>query len=107
MTGENGAFVGVLAEGDLIRTLLPGESGFEGDVAESFEILAINGRARAGDAIDDLVIRDPVPIAPSDDLLRVAAVLVERHIRRLHVVEDGRLVGTVSRADLVAALLTG
>ena len=107
VTGESGAFVGVLAEGDLIRTLLPGESGFEGDVAESFEVLAINGRARAGDAIDDLVIREPVPIAPSDDLLRVASVMVERQIRRLHVVEDGRLVGTVSRADLVTALLSG
>ncbi len=53
------------------------------------------------------MIRDPVPLAPSDDRSRVAAVMVERQIRRLHVVEDGRLVGTVSRADLVTALLSG
>ena len=102
---DEGRFAGVVSEGDLIRAMLPSGTAFEDRVAEGFEVLAINGRARAADVIDDLVIRDPVTLEETDDLLRVARLMIDRQIRRLPVVADGRPTGTVSRADLAAALL--
>ncbi len=103
---DAGQFVGVLSEGDVIRLLMP-DSG-EIDAAspvELFEVLAINGRVRATETIDPLVIRDAVYLTSDDDLLRAADLMISRQIRRLPVIDDGRLVGTLSRADLCHALL--
>ena len=45
-----------------------------------------------------------ITVAPSATLREVAEILKSRHIKRVPVVEDGRLVGIVSRANLVQAL---
>jgi CBS domain-containing protein len=37
----------------------------------------------------------------------IAALLAERHIKRVPVVRDGRVVGIVSRADIVQAVALG
>jgi CBS domain-containing protein len=102
----DGDFVGVLSEGDLLRALLPDQDSVAADsLLESYELLTINGRARANDRIETLVIKDPFVLHPTDDLLRVAEIMTGRMIRRLPVVDNGRLVGTLSRADLCLALL--
>ena len=44
-------------------------------------------------------------IAPSDDLAEVVRLMEKRRIRRLPVVDKGKLVGIVSRGDLVRALV--
>jgi CBS domain-containing protein len=52
-----------------------------------------------------LVIREPIVMHPDDHVARAATVLIERQIRRLPVVQDGRLVGTVSRANICQAVV--
>jgi CBS domain-containing protein len=44
-----------------------------------------------------------VTITPGQPIHKAAAIMTSRHVNRLPVVEDGRLVGIVSRADLVRA----
>ncbi|HEY3049835.1 MAG TPA: GRAS family protein [Polaromonas sp.] len=103
---EDGAFLGVLSEGDLIRHMMPKQDATETDsLLEPFELLSINGRARAAERITQLVIEEPIVLKPEDDLMLVADVMISRQIRRLPVVVDGKAVGTVSRADLCLALL--
>ena len=103
---EEGSFVGVLSEGDLIRALMPRTDQTDADaILEAFERLLINGRARAGERIESLMIRHPIVLSPDDDLLRVAEIMVTRQIRRLPVVSANRAIGSVSRADLCRALL--
>ena len=105
----DGRFAGVLSEGDLIRRLLPttpSTTGSEGSVTEAFDTLVLNGHHAAHQSIEPLVIRDAITLKPTDDLLMVAHEMVSRQIRRLPVVTDeGRLVGSISRADLCTALL--
>ena len=43
-------------------------------------------------------------VRPGDDLRATARRLVERRLKRLPVIEDGRLVGIVSRTDLLRVL---
>jgi CBS domain-containing protein len=107
---DDGRFVGVLAEGDLIRAALPKfdeivSSG--GSIGEAFEMFMLNGKDLAGQPIDRIVIREPIEVHPNDDLMKVAVVMVSRHIRRLHVVEGGKLAGSISRADICRAVLAG
>ena len=42
---------------------------------------------------------------PDDHVAKVATVLLEKGIGRLPVLQDGRLVGTVSRADICQAIV--
>ena len=106
---DEGRFVGVLAEGDLIRAALPKfdeivNSG--GSLAEALDLFMLSGKDLASQPIDRIVIRNPIDVRPDDDLMKVAVVMVSRHIRRLHVVEDGKLAGSISRADICRAVLS-
>lgn len=46
----------------------------------------------------------PLTVAPDTPLSRVLETLVATHVKSVPVVQDGRLVGIVSRSDVVEAL---
>lgn len=105
---EDGRFVGVLSEGDLLRALMPDYTLLEDvpvSVADASAFFETSGVSRADDPIGPLVITESITVHPDDDLLKPAAVMVTRQIRRLPVLQDGRFVGTLSRADVCWALL--
>lgn len=103
-----GGFVGVLSEGDLIRSVMPHYDELVGGGSAptgALDLFREKGRRMRNATIDDLIIRNPITLAPSDDALRAAATMVSKQIRRLPVVERGKLVGTVCRGDICAAVL--
>lgn len=51
-----------------------------------------------------LMTRNPITISPNEDIAVASKILLENNIRRLPVVEDERLVGILSVADIVAAI---
>jgi CBS domain-containing protein len=102
-----GEFVGVLSEGDLIRAVLPRLAEvIEGaaHLGDGYAIVEERGHEMAEKTIDALVIRSPLTLKLDDDLHRAAATMTAQHIRRLPVVEDGKLIGSVSRADVCRAV---
>lgn len=105
---HDGTFVGSLSEEDLVRAMLPGfddVTAAGGSLADAFRLFLERGRALADRVIDPLVVRDAVTVASTDEVARAAVVMVDRGIRRLPVVDNGALVGTVSRADLCRAVI--
>jgi len=101
-------FVGVLSEGDILRNALPDfdeilEAG--GTLYEAYQLFIRNGRQLSNKPIMPLVIRNPIVMHPDDHVAKAATVLIERQIRRLPVVQDRRLVGTVSRANICQAVV--
>jgi CBS domain-containing protein len=50
----------------------------------------------------DVMTPRPVTVRPTDELADVAAVLLDRGIRAVPVVEDQRLVGIISRHDILS-----
>ena len=56
---------------------------------------------------EEMMTADPRTVAPDDDVHAAAHVIVETGHNRVPVVEDGRLVGVISRADVVRALASG
>ncbi|MGV8175941.1 MAG: CBS domain-containing protein [Methanothrix sp.] len=58
-------------------------------------------RNREEDQTALLMTRDPVVISPEKDIVEAAKLLLEHDIRRLPVVENGKLVGIVTIADIV------
>jgi len=57
--------------------------------------------------ISRFVIYDAITLKPEDELLKSAVVMAKKNIRRLPVVQDKLFIGTVSRADICRAILTG
>lgn len=103
-----GTLIGVLTEGDLLRRT---ETGTERHRAHWLEVLLGPGRAAADYTIANArkvgeVMSDQVVTIAPDTSLEHAVALMERHrIKRLPVMADGKLVGIVSRADLLRALV--
>jgi CBS domain-containing protein len=91
----------------LIRVGLPRfeEIVAEGALTSGFEIFREKGKNLASAPIEPLVIKDAITVAPLDDLLTAASIMVKKQIRRLPVVENGNLVGTISRTDVCRAML--
>ena len=103
-----GAVVGVFTEGDLLRRI---ETGTERRHSGWLEFLIAPGRLAEEYAhanarkVGDVMTTDVVAVAPQDPLAEVVRLMERHHIKRLPVIEKGRLVGIVSRANLVQALL--
>jgi len=54
--------------------------------------------------VADAMTSDPVVVASTTDAVEVARVMLDRHLRTLPVVDDGRLVGIVTRRDLLRTI---
>ena len=105
---HDGGFVGSLSEEDLVRAMLPGCEDVTtagGTLADAFQGFLERGSTLADRVIDPLVVRDAATVRSTDELARAAIVMIDRGIRRLPVVDEGALVGTLSRADLCRAVI--
>ena len=103
---EKDRLVGIVSEGDLVRRAELGT-----DVAEGSWWLSTLADDTARDylkahavSISDVMTRKVVSVRPTTPLREVARLLHERGIKRVPVVQAGRLVGILSRADLVRRL---
>ena len=105
---HDGRFVGSLSEEGIVRALLPSfdeVAAAGGSTADAFQVFLERGRALADRVIDPLVVRDAVTVRSTDEVARAAVAMIDGGIRRLPVVDDGMLAGTVSRADLCRAVI--
>lgn len=114
---EEGKVVGVLSEEDLLKALEEKEISFFTILPSPFEIIELPIRVRLGldEAIKrarevaemkvrDVMSKGAVTISPEENISEAARVIRERNINRLPVVEEGELVGIITRADLLQAL---
>jgi CBS domain-containing protein len=55
--------------------------------------------------VDDMMTREPITVSPDTDLHAAARLIAEHRHNRLPVVEHGRLVGVVTRLDVLEAIV--
>ncbi|MHA4735151.1 CBS domain-containing protein [Ensifer adhaerens] len=103
---DDGALVGVISEGDLIRRTELGGGIPVADPTEAEDERASAYVRRSSWRVGDAMTADPVTIDENASVERVAVLMQERSIKRIPVLKDGRLVGVVSRADLLQAIVT-
>jgi len=105
---KEGKVLGVVSEADLIRRLADAEekepSWFAGlfadPVAQAERYARVHGAKAA-----DVMTTEIIAVAPEDSATKIAKTMEEKNIRRVLVVKDGKLLGIVSRADLLRALV--
>lgn len=57
--------------------------------------------------VGEIMNRNPITVEEDTPVSAIATLLTERHIKRVPVVQAGRVVGIVSRADIVQAVAAG
>ena len=104
---QRGSLVGIVTEGDFLRRV---ETGTEKKRPKWLEIFMGPGRLADeyvrthGRRVAEVMTPDPFTIAEDTPLEDVEDSMERRRIKRVPVVREGRVVGIVSRADLLHAL---
>jgi CBS domain-containing protein len=102
-----GQLVGMVTEGDFLRR---GELGTKRQRPRWLEFLLGPGRLAAeyvhasGQKVGEVMTPEPKTITPETSLDEVVRLMERHRVKRLPVVQDGKLVGIVSRANLLHAL---
>jgi CBS-domain-containing membrane protein len=104
---ENGQLVGIVTEGDMTRRaeLTTGQRPWWLALADSPEARAQAYAKAHGLTVRDIMTRDVLTIQEEDPLDRIAMLFEERGVKRAPVMRDGRVVGIVSRANLLQGLV--
>lgn len=102
---EDRRILGIVSEGDLMRR---GETGRRRSwwltVFGEAEELAREFVKTHGQRAKDVMTRDVVTVTEETSATEIAHLLEKKGVKRVPVVRDGRLVGIVSRADLLRGL---
>ena len=107
---SSGRLVGVISEGDLLHRAEIGTArrhrvrrrswwldDFASDLAR--EYIKSHGRT-----VKDIMTRDVVTVTEDTELADVAALLEAKRIKRVPVMREGKVVGIISRANIVRAV---
>jgi CBS domain-containing protein len=106
---ENGALVGIVSEGDLMRRA---EAGTERRRSWWLELFTRNDAIAAdyvkshARKVGDVMTLHPVTVSEETPLTEIANILEARQIKRVPVMRDRKVVGIVSRANLLQAFAT-
>lgn len=101
--------VGIVSESDLLHRVEVGTErrrswwleGFVGNDTLAAEYVKSHGRK-----ISDIMTRKVITASPQTPLHEVATLMEKNAIKRVPILENGQLVGIVSRANLVQAVAT-
>ena len=108
VVSADGAIVGIVSEGDLLHRA---EVGTERKHKWWFQIFADSDAAAReyakahGLSARDVMSRHVISVCDDADVRDVADILDSHRIKRVPVLQDGRLVGIISRRDLIRALV--
>lgn len=106
---SDGTLVGIVSEGDFLRR---GELGSNRKRSRWLEFLVSPGRAADeyvqanGRRIEEVMTTDVITASPGASLPEIVELMTRHRVKRIPVVDGGKVVGIVTRSDLLRALLT-
>jgi len=104
-----GNLIGMVTEGDFLRR---SEIGTERRRPKWLELMVGPGRMAedyvhaSGRKVEEVMTRDPVTVTEDDTLEAVVELMESRRIKRLPVLQNGKMVGIISRANLMHAVVS-
>ena len=104
---DDNRIIGMVSEGDLLHRTETGTGRRRSwwlELIASTNELAVDYVRSHGGSVKDVMTRDVISVSDTTPVADIAILLEKNRIKRVPVVRDGRLVGIVSRANLVRAL---
>lgn len=108
VVGDDGHLIGILSESDLLHRAEMGTERKRKWWLNAFvdaDKLAREYAAAHAHRAEDIMTKAVHTIEADADLAQVAALFDRRRLKRLPVLKDGKLVGIITRGDLVRALV--
>jgi CBS domain-containing protein len=102
-----GKLAGIITEGDLLRRKEIGTADRPGrwlDIWLNTAELAHQYAREHGQKVQDVMSPQVVSVGPDADIRDIVDLMETRRVRRVPVIRDGKVVGVVSRANLLSAL---
>jgi len=105
---SDGSLVGIISEGDFLRR---GELGTERKRSRWLEFLISPGKAADeyvqanGRRIEEVMSEDVVTASPDASIAEVVELMTRHHVKRIPVIDSGKVVGIITRSDLLRAFL--
>jgi CBS domain-containing protein len=106
---ENQKVIGIVSQGDLLHRVENGTG--HGRRRWWLEFLLSSPREQAaryvkehGHVVGDVMCNQVISISEDMPLAQIADLMEHRHLKRVPVLKDGKLVGIVSRSNLIRAL---
>lgn len=108
---SEGKVVGVLSLFDLVSHEAYGTRLFHGfyaypprvdDGGSAFWEGHLERTIKSGATVDSVMTRKLISVPPDEPIPSVARLMVDRHVHRVLVMEEGKLVGLVSTTDILA-----
>ena len=106
---DNDIVVGIISEGDLLRRA---EIGTEKRRSHLLELVSSTSSLAAdyvrthGRRADEVMTTNVIAVTPDTPIGEIADILETKRIKRVPVAVDGKLMGIVTRANLLRALAT-
>jgi CBS domain-containing protein len=107
VVGSDGKLLGIVSEGDLMRRIEAGTGRKRPwwlAILTGREVLACEFVKEHSRNVTDVMTRRVVTAALDTPLSTIASLLEKNGIKRVPIVQDGKVVGIVSRANLLQAL---
>jgi CBS domain-containing protein len=100
VVGEDGKLVGMITEGDVMRRLELRQP------QRSPQSVRPGAAKDPGSKVAEIMTGGVITVDEDAPIGQIAGLLDQRHIRRVPVMRDGRLVGIVARSDLLRTILS-
>ncbi len=100
--------IGFVSEKDIIEMALPGYATYLRKISfipDGLKIIIKNMKSIASRSVREIMKSPPIVVDQEATGLEVAHIMFKHNIRRIPVVKDGKLVGMVSRANLLFSFL--
>ncbi|WP_028220924.1 CBS domain-containing protein [Paraburkholderia oxyphila] len=105
---EAGKIIGLVSEGDLLHRVETGtgkpQRSWLAEFLYSTRKLAAEYLKEHAVKVSDIMTENVIAVPPATPLAEIADLLERHHIKRVPVVADGKVLGIVSRSNLVGAL---
>lgn len=107
MVIDDGRLVGMLSMYDILIYIQPKHIGILGEMEDiSPELIYENLLSRVKKVrVEDLMSTILVSVKPDTHLLVVMDIMIKKHVRRLPVVKENKVIGIVYRSDLFNYLM--
>ena len=81
---DKGRLVGIISQSDILKGLKTGDISVQ--------------------SVEDVMTANVITVPPTESAIVVAKIMVEKHINRIPIVDNDKVVGIVTRGDIIKAV---
>jgi len=97
----------IMGEKNIGALLVMGEDKMSGILSERdyARKIVLKGKSSRETMVKDIMTQDVLTVTPGDTIEKCMAIMTEKHIRHLPVVENDKVLGMISIGDVVNAII--